>query len=74
MRLNLFNGFDIDAAREANPRLRFRKNRGGTVTITPACPCPDCGEPMADGGHVGYYCTAKGCDHDKIVNWRDVRP
>ena len=70
MKLNLFPGFDIDWAREANPRMKITMSgtamRGTTITIVPKMPCPDCGEPMANGGAVGWYCTAKGCDHDTL--------
>ena len=65
MKLNLYPGFDIALLREANPRYKFRKVRN-TIEMTPKCSCPDCGEPMADGGACGYYCTAKGCDHDTL--------
>jgi hypothetical protein len=65
MKLDCSRGFDIDIMRQTNPRFRFRARRNH-VEITPKCACPDCGEPMADGGACGYYCTAKGCDHDTI--------
>jgi tRNA(Ile2) C34 agmatinyltransferase TiaS len=61
MKLNIYAALDVDKLREANPRLKFTRC-GNTLSIVAKCACPDCGEPMANGGACGYYCT--NCDHD----------
>lgn len=64
-KINIYPGIDIDKLREANDRLRIQC-KGKKLTIEAKCSCEDCGEPMADGGACGYYCTKKGCSHDKF--------
>lgn len=72
MKLTITRGFDIDTMREANPRLKFILKRGHVYVVPKYAACPDCGEPMANGGACGYYCTAKGCYHDRFPKAKTV--